>query len=56
MMGKYERTSTAVVNAALAPIVSDLRNLDRTLRDLGLQKPMLLSARRHPSNAIAAAW
>ncbi len=43
MMGEYERTSTAVVNAALTPgIVSYLSTLDRTLRDLGLTKPMLL--------------
>ncbi len=43
MMGEYERTSTAVVNAALAPgIVTYLRRLDATLRELGLTKPMLL--------------
>jgi len=43
MMGEYERTSTAVVNAALAPdIVTYLRRLDGRLRELGLTKPMLL--------------
>jgi N-methylhydantoinase A len=43
MMGEYERTSTAVVNAALAPgIVTYLRRLDQQLRELGLEKPMLL--------------
>jgi N-methylhydantoinase A len=43
MMGEYERTSTAVVNAALAPgIVPYLRRLNRQLRELGLKKPMLL--------------
>jgi N-methylhydantoinase A len=43
MMGEYERTSTAVVNAALAPgIVSYLRRLDQDLRELGLRTPMLL--------------
>src|SRR5262249_9010878 len=43
MMGEYERTSTAVVNAALAPgIVTYLRRLDRDLRELGLRTSMLL--------------
>lgn len=43
MMGEYERTSTAVVNAALLPgIVPYLRNLDRELRALGLGRPLLL--------------
>ncbi len=43
MMGEYERTSTAVVNAALLPgIVPYLRNLDRELRALGLDRPLLL--------------
>jgi N-methylhydantoinase A len=43
MMGEYERTSTAVINAALTPgIVSYLRNLDIKLRDFGLSKPILL--------------
>ena len=43
MMGEYERTSTAVVNAALLPgIVPYLRNLDRELRALGLDQPLLL--------------
>jgi len=43
MMGEYERTSTAVVNAALLPgIVPYLRNLDRELRAQGLDRPLLL--------------
>jgi N-methylhydantoinase A/oxoprolinase/acetone carboxylase beta subunit/N-methylhydantoinase B/oxoprolinase/acetone carboxylase alpha subunit len=43
MMGEYERTSTAVVNAALSPgIVTYLRRLDSYLRELGLRIPMLL--------------
>ena len=43
MMGEYERTSTAVVNATLAPgIVTYLRNLDVKLRELGLSRPLLL--------------
>ena len=43
MMGEYERTSTAVVNATLAPaIVTYLRNLDIKLRELGLSRPLLL--------------
>ena len=43
MMGEYERTSTAVVNACLAPrIVDYLGDLDRQLRDLGLGRPILL--------------
>ena len=43
IMGEYERTSTAVVNAALAPgIVTYLRKLDQRLRELGLERPMLL--------------
>jgi N-methylhydantoinase B len=42
-MGEYERTSTAVVNAALSPrIVAYLRSLDRELAELGLQCPILL--------------
>lgn len=43
IMGEYERTSTAVVNAALAPgIVPYLRNLDGQLREHGLTRPLLL--------------
>lgn len=43
MMGEYERTSTAVVNAALAPrIVDYLRSLDAGLRQRGLPRPILL--------------
>ena len=42
-MGEYERTSTAVVNAALLPrIVAYLRALDRELAGLGLPRPILL--------------
>jgi N-methylhydantoinase A len=42
-MGEYERTSTAVVNAALAPrIVDYLQALDRELHELGLSRPLLL--------------
>lgn len=43
LMGEYERTSTAVVNAALSPrIVAYLRSLDRELAALGLRRPILL--------------
>ena len=43
IMGEYERTSTAVVNATLAPgIVTYLRSLDVRLRELGLSRPILL--------------
>ena len=43
MMGEYERTSTAVVNACLAPrIVDYLRALEDDLRQLGLRRPILL--------------
>jgi N-methylhydantoinase A len=43
IMGEYERTSTAVVNAALAPrIVTYLRRLDGELQRLGLARPLLL--------------
>jgi len=42
-MGEYERTSTAVVNASLAPrIVSYLRRLEAALHDQGLARPVLL--------------
>jgi len=43
LMGEYERTSTAVVNAALLPrIVAYLRALDSELAALGLPRPILL--------------
>ncbi|MBT3401237.1 MAG: hydantoinase/oxoprolinase family protein, partial [Rhodospirillaceae bacterium] len=43
LMGEYERTSTAVVNASLAPrIIEYLRNLEERLDTLGLSRPMLL--------------
>ena len=43
MMGEYERTSTAVVNAYLSSrIVEYLRKLDGELRTLGLARPILL--------------
>ncbi len=43
LMGEYERTSTAVVNATLSPrIVAYLRALERDLGTLGLQRPLLL--------------
>ena len=43
MMGEYERTSTAVVNAALAPrVVAYLGDLDAELARLGLPRPILL--------------
>ena len=43
LMGEYERTSTAVVNAALSPrIVKYLRSLDAELTAEGLSRPILL--------------
>ncbi len=43
MMGEYERTSTAVMNAALSPrIVAYLRSLETQLADLGLPQPILM--------------
>ncbi|MBT4691348.1 MAG: hydantoinase/oxoprolinase family protein [Rhodospirillaceae bacterium] len=43
IMGEYERTSTAVINAYIAPkVVGYLRNLDSHLRDNGLARPILL--------------
>ena len=43
LMGEYERSSTAVVNAALSPrIVKYLRSLDAELRSEGLPRPILL--------------
>jgi len=43
LMGEYERTSTAVVNATLMPrIVGYLQSLQRQLADEGLTTPLLL--------------
>ncbi len=43
IMGEYERTSTAVVNAYIAPkVVGYLRDLDGHLRANGLARPILL--------------
>jgi N-methylhydantoinase A len=43
VIGEYERTSTAVLNAYIAPrTVTYLHDLDRRLRALGLQRPLLL--------------
>ena len=43
VMGEYERTSTAVVNAALLGSVGDsLHLLERRLRERGLQHPLLV--------------
>ncbi|MCH2506598.1 MAG: hydantoinase/oxoprolinase family protein, partial [Dehalococcoidia bacterium] len=43
IMGEYERTSTAVINAYIAPkVVSYLRHLDAELREQGLSRPILL--------------
>ena len=43
LLGEYERTSTAVVNAGLVPIVGRyLRRLATSLRDLGLKGSFLL--------------
>ena len=43
LMGEYERTSTAVVNAALSPrIVKYLRSLNEELTSEGLTRPILL--------------
>ncbi len=43
IMGEYERTSTAVVNAYIAPkVVGYLRDLDGHLREQGLARPILL--------------
>lgn len=43
MIGEYERSSTTVVNAYIAPrAVSYLRELDRQLKASGLQFPLLL--------------
>ena len=43
LMGEYERTSTAVVNAALSPrIVLYLRALEHDLQELGFERSLLL--------------
>ncbi|MDG2113605.1 MAG: hydantoinase/oxoprolinase family protein, partial [Actinomycetota bacterium] len=43
LMGEYERTSTAVINATLSPrIVAYLRSLETELANLGLARPLLL--------------
>ncbi len=43
IMGEYERTSTAVVNAYIAPkVVGYLRDLDSHLQSHGLSRPILL--------------
>jgi N-methylhydantoinase A len=43
LMGEYERTSTAVINAALSPrIVAYLRSLDEELSSLGLPRAIML--------------
>ncbi|MBL6955101.1 MAG: hydantoinase/oxoprolinase family protein [Alphaproteobacteria bacterium] len=43
IMGEYERTSTAVVNAYIAPkVVGYLRDLDSHLHSHGLTRPILL--------------
>ena len=43
LMGEYERTSTAVVNATLMPrIVGYLQNLEAALGSRGLRNPLLL--------------
>ena len=42
-MGEYERGSTAVVNAYIAPkVTSYLQSLDQQLRQFGLQPPVLM--------------
>lgn len=43
IMGEYERTSTTVVNAYLAPrVVPYLKDLNARLAELGLERPLLL--------------
>ena len=43
VMGEYERTSTAVLNAYITPrTVTYLQSLNRQLLELGLQRPLLL--------------
>ena len=43
VIGEYERSSTAVLNAYIAPrTVSYLRRLEAKLKDLGLSSPLLL--------------
>ncbi|MDY7104555.1 MAG: hydantoinase/oxoprolinase family protein [Actinomycetota bacterium] len=42
LLGEYERTSTAVIDATLAPrVIPYLQALDERLRALGLRRPML---------------
>jgi N-methylhydantoinase A len=43
VMGEYERTSTAVLNAYITPrTVTYLQSLNRQLLEMGLQRPLLL--------------
>jgi len=43
IIGEYERSSTAAVNAAIAPnVVTYLRRLDERLKSEGLKQPLLL--------------
>lgn len=43
IIGEYERSSTAVLNAYIAPrTVAYLQNLNKALQELGLRRPMLL--------------
>ncbi len=58
LLGEYERTATAVVNAGLVPMVGGyLRRLATTLADRGLRQPMLLMQSNGgtvPLSALAA--
>jgi len=58
LIGEYERTSTAVINAGLVPIVGHyLRRLDEKLRRQGLVVPLLLMQSNGgtvPLDAVAA--
>ena len=54
-MGEYERGSTAVVNAYVAPkVTSYLRALDEQLRQFGLPRSLLLrvGVERSHANAV----
>jgi N-methylhydantoinase A len=43
VMGEYERASTAALNAYVAPRVSSyVRQLERSLRELGFRRPLLM--------------
>jgi N-methylhydantoinase A len=43
LLGEYERTATAVVNAYVGPAVSDyLETVENSLRRMGLQSPLLV--------------